>query len=58
MFETELDKIKEQKLKSIKPGAFQTTEGSTAGSKKPEPVKVTRDNISELLNATLNRSGS
>src|SRR3990167_524962 len=55
MFEPELDKIKEQKLRSIKPHGLQTMQTSTAGSKQPEKVKVTRDNISDLLRSTLNR---
>ena len=48
MFETELDKIKEQKLGSIKPSAIQTVTGG-AGAKTPEPVRVTKENLGQLL---------
>ena len=55
MFEADLDRIKEQKLRSIKPDGMSVIQGSSAGSKQPSPVKVTKDNISDLLQSTLNR---
>ena len=56
MFEAELDKIKEQKLGSIKPSALQTITGTTAGSKQPEPVKITKENLGQLLREQLVKS--
>ena len=38
-FETEIDKWKEEKLSGMKPKGLETQEGSTAGSKQPEPAK-------------------
>lgn len=55
MFEEQLDKIKEQKLSSIKPSGINTITQTTAGSKQPKPVKVTNDNAEDLLQSIFNR---
>lgn len=54
MFETELDTWKEKQLDKIKKPGMVTEDSSTAGSKKPEPVKVNRDNLDKLLKAHFN----
>ncbi len=58
MFEDELDKIKEQKLSEIKPSGMVTTTQSTAGSKAPQPVKVTKDNMAKLIKESLAAGGN
>lgn len=55
MFEDELDKIKEQKLASLKPKGFTTMDGQGAAEKMPERKKVTRDTLSNALGEVLNR---
>ncbi len=49
MFETELDAIKEKKLSTIKSNGMVTTEASTAGSKQPATVKVTKQNLGQVV---------
>lgn len=49
MFEEQLDALKEKKLESIKPSNMVTTTASTAGGKSPQPVKVTKANIQQLV---------
>lgn len=58
MYEDELDKLKEQKLASIKPSGMVTTSASTAGSKQPQPVKATRANLQQLVQEALNNAGN
>lgn len=53
MFESEIDRVKEQKLASLKPSTFVTQSSSTAGSKAPAPQKVTSKNLNEALLAAL-----
>lgn len=53
LFEKELDEIKEKKLSSIKRNGMVTTEESTAGSKNPAPIKVTKSNLVQLINEGL-----
>ena len=48
-FETELDSIRDEKLKSIKPEGLYTTQTSTAGAKAPQPVSLTKENLSQQL---------
>lgn len=48
-FEPELDRIKEEKLKGIKPEGLYTTPTSTAGAKAPQPVTLTKENLSQQL---------
>lgn len=48
-FENELDRIKEEKLATIKGRGLITTEASTAGSKQPTTVKVTRQNLGQVV---------
>lgn len=52
-FESELDAIKEKKLGTIKPNGMVTTEASTAGSKNPVTVKVTKDNLAQVVASML-----
>lgn len=57
MFEDELDKWKEEKLKSIKPRSMETQTGSTAGSKFVPPAQpVTRENLAQVIRESLTRS--
>ena len=49
MFETELDQWKEKQLRKITPNGIRTESSSTAGSKEPEPVVVTTQNLKTLL---------
>ncbi len=53
MFEEQIDRIKEQKLASLKPSSMPTISSSTAGSKEPAPQKVTSKNLRETLAALL-----
>ncbi len=53
MFEDELDAIKEKKLAEIKPQGMITTNGSQAGGKQPAPVKITRANLTSLVQQAL-----
>lgn len=53
MFETELDAIKEKKLTSLRQPGMVTTTQSTAGAKQPSPVKVTKQNLSQLVNEAI-----
>ena len=55
MFEDDLDKIKEQKLASLKPKNFTTMEGQGGAEKVPERKKVTRDTLGDALSEILNR---
>lgn len=52
LFEEELDKIKEQKLQSLRPSGMVTTQQSTAGSKQPAPAQPPK-NHSELERAVM-----
>lgn len=56
MFETELDQIKQTKVDSLRPERFVTTERSTAGSKQPVLQKPNKDNLEEMLKASLRGS--
>ena len=53
-FETELDDIKEKKLKGIKPKGL-VTEEAGGGEKVPQAKPLTRHNITEALTEVLNR---
>lgn len=55
MFEPELDKWKEEQMKKVKPSGFLSQGISSAGSKNPEPVKPTRNNLGQLLGNYVNR---
>ena len=52
MFSEELDKIKEEKLGSLRSSGMVTTSSSTAGSKQPSPNQTPR-NRSDLAKAVL-----
>jgi hypothetical protein len=56
-YEEELDKWKEGVLKKAKPKGLVTEESSPAGSKQPQEVKATKDNLSELINESLYGKG-
>lgn len=53
MFETQYDEWKEKQLTSVKKDGLITDTTAVAGGKEPEPVKITKDNLSELLAARL-----
>jgi hypothetical protein len=53
MFETELKEWEKKQIDKLKQPKMEVQEGSTAGGKSPAAVKVTRDNIQELLKAAL-----
>ncbi len=53
MFEDELKDWETKQIGKIKKSGLVTEEGSTAGSKSPAPVKVTKDNLQALLSAAL-----
>jgi len=56
MFEAEIDKIKEEKLKSLRPsGGYETVQVQSPGNKQPALKKVTKENLAEMLNARINR---
>lgn len=52
-FESEIDAVKEKKLASIKPTGFVTEKGSNAGGKQPQPVRVTKANLGEIIESYL-----
>ena len=54
-FEKELDSIKEKKLASLKPQGLVTEKTSTAGGKQPQPIKITKDNLQNVLGEYLRR---
>ena len=56
-YEKELDTWKEKKLSEKKPGGLVTEESSTAGSKQPPEVKITNQNLDEVVKESLH-SGS
>ena len=52
MFEEQIDQIKEQQIKGIKPAGMVTSEGSTAGAKAPPPPEpITKENLEAKLKA-------
>jgi hypothetical protein len=53
MFEPELKEWEKKQVDKLKSPKMEVQEGSTAGGKSPAPVKVTRDNVQELLRAAL-----
>ena len=55
MFEAELDKWKEEQLMKVKQPGLVTEGSSTAGGKQPELVRVTNDNLKQMLSSVLNR---
>jgi hypothetical protein len=54
-YETEIDSWKEKQLSKGRPKGMVTEESSSPGNKQPKEIKVTRDNIDEMLRASLNR---
>ena len=49
MFESELDRIKEEKFRKAKPSSYTTEAGSTAGGKRPDIKRPTRDTLGGIL---------
>jgi hypothetical protein len=56
MYETELDAWKLEQSKKVKPNGISTIEGTSAGGKQPAPVKVTKDNLAQLVSEVLSGS--
>lgn len=56
-FKTELKDWEKGQLAKIKNEPMVTDRGSTAGSKQPEPVAVTKNNLQELIRQHFNKSG-
>ena len=54
-FEPEIDKWKQSKLDSVKKPGMVTEEESTAGSKQPPKVALTKDNLGDHLEEVLFR---
>lgn len=58
MYEEQIDKVKAQKLQSIKPQGMTTQEQSTAGaSSAPQKTTITRENLADAIRASLTRGG-
>ena len=55
MFEDQLEKWKADQLTKAKPSGMFTQPASAAGSKQPEPVKITKDNLESMLREVTNR---
>ena len=53
LYEAELETWKAEKLKEVKPSGLYTVSQSTAGSKQPAPVKVTKENLGQLVSEAL-----
>ena len=53
MHEDALDSWKEQQLGKTKKPGLVTETSSSAGSKRPAEVKVTRDNLNQLVSEAL-----
>lgn len=54
-YEPQLDSWKEQQLSKSKSRGLVTQSTSIAGGKMPTPIKVTRDNLSQLIGESLNQ---
>jgi hypothetical protein len=52
-YENELDKWRESELLRAKPNGMVTQEGGGFQSKQPSPVKITKDNLSQLMSEAL-----
>lgn len=52
-YDEQLDRWKEDQFTKAKRGGMDTITGSQAGSKQPAKIKVTRDNLEELINEHL-----
>ena len=58
MFKNQLREIEMKALSELKPSGLYTESSSTAGSKEPQPVAVTKDNLGDLLGEVLSRNGA
>lgn len=57
MFEPEIDKWKEEKIRGIRPSGFDTQTGSTAGAKQPPPpTPISREDLGKAIRESLTRS--
>lgn len=54
MFEKEIDSWKEKQIAQARRPGLYTETGTTAGAKAPAPVKITSDNLSDLISESLN----
>ena len=54
MFEPELKEWEKKQINTLRKPGLETDGSSVAGSKAPNPVKVTKDNITELLRQVMN----
>ncbi|MEK9207738.1 MAG: hypothetical protein AAB922_04600 [Patescibacteria group bacterium] len=55
LFEDQLEKWKADQLTKAKPSGLFTQAASSAGSKQPEPVKITKDNLASMLSEVVSR---
>ena len=56
-FEPEFDKWKESQLEKMKNGEMKTLDASNAGSKVPEPLKLTNlDSLTDAMKSYFNRA--
>ena len=55
MYEKEIDAWKETQLGKIKSPGLVTEQSSTAGGKQPADVKVTKDNLKEMIGEIINQ---
>ncbi len=55
LFEEQLEKWKADQLTKAKPSGLFTQTASSAGSKQPEPLKVTKDNLASMLSEVVSR---
>lgn len=53
-YEKELDAWKEEQFSKTRKGGYTTLSSSTAGAKMPPSVKVTRDNLNQLVAEAMN----
>lgn len=53
MFEEELEKWRTEQVEKARPSGFTTAFQSTAGAKQPAPVKITKENLGQLVSEAL-----
>lgn len=58
MFKNELREWERKQLDSARPNGLVTESRSTAGSKQPNPVKITKDNLESLVLAEMQKGGN
>jgi len=55
MFEEQLDQWKTEQLNKVKPAGLYTQSASSAGSKQPQTVRITKDNLANMLSEAIGR---